>query len=85
MDAVGWPGFSHNLNHSWQPNLSNALFDAMLPFRRLASGCVNANLHDIPSWENMICIDSFTVWAEVGAPGILGASPSEENLAAAVV
>lgn len=33
----------------------------------------------------MICIGSFTVCAEVGVPGTVGASPSEENLAAAVV
>lgn len=33
----------------------------------------------------MICTDSFTVCAEVGASGTVGASPSEENLAAAVV
>lgn len=33
----------------------------------------------------MICINSFTVFAELGAPGTVGANPSEENLAEAVV
>lgn len=33
----------------------------------------------------MICSNSFTVCAELGAPGTAGVNPSEENLAAAVV
>lgn len=33
----------------------------------------------------MICSNSFTVYVELGASGTVGANPSEENLAAAVV